>query len=175
MKNKKGQISGLQEIITTLIIVGILVGVAFVVLGSLRTNMSTTSNIVYDETITPTTSGVYLLNNQTSVKCFSNVVIVNATNQSGSFVIQPGNYTVNPTTGLFRNISGANRYMGAWNISYTYNSGDEACQGVVDTMNATKNVPAFLPILVIIGIVGILLAIVFTILPKMGNKETAYV
>jgi len=45
-------------------------------------------------------------------------------------------------------------------------SGSEAEAGVNDTITALKKVPTFLSIIVIVAIVGILLAIVFSVLPR---------
>jgi hypothetical protein len=47
-------------------------------------------------------------------------------------------------------------------------SGSEAEAGVNETIQAMKNIPTFLPIIVIVAIVGVLLAIVFTVLPRTG-------
>jgi hypothetical protein len=87
LKNKKGQLGGLQGIILTLVIVGILIGVGFLVLSKFRDQMT---------------------------------------------------------------------------------SGSEAYLGVNDTITAFKQVPTFLPIIIIVAIVGILLAIVFSVLPRQG-------
>ena len=45
-------------------------------------------------------------------------------------------------------------------------SGSEAEGGVNDTIQAMKKIPTWLSIIVILAIVGILLAIVFTVLPR---------
>lgn len=42
-------------------------------------------------------------------------------------------------------------------------------QGVNETINALNEVPSWLAIIVIIAVVGILLAIVFTVLPRQGG------
>jgi hypothetical protein len=47
-------------------------------------------------------------------------------------------------------------------------AGSEAEAGVNDTIQAFKQVPTFLPIIIIVAIVGILLAIVFSVLPRQG-------
>jgi len=45
-------------------------------------------------------------------------------------------------------------------------AGSEAESGVNDTINALAEIPSWLSIIVIIAIVGIILAIVFTVLPR---------
>jgi hypothetical protein len=170
MVNKKGQLGDLQGIILTLVIVGLLLGVAFLVLGELRTNLTTTTNTVSNETVTPTDLGVYLDYNSTTagVNCYNTVAIVSVCNESGpcgpTTLLSSGNYTVNTYTGLFKNITvGNDDYNRNWIVTYTYKSGDEACQGVAETITATKQIPVFLPILVIVMVVGILLVINFVV------------
>lgn len=90
MSNKKGQLGNLQEIIMTLVVIGILVGVGFLVLQEFRDSLGTAAA---------------------------------------------------PT---------------------------EAYRGVNDTIDAFQQIPAFLPIVIIVAIVGILLAVVFSVLPKSG-------
>lgn len=88
--NNKGQLGNLQGIILTLVVVGILVGVGFLVLEEFETQMT---------------------------------------------------------------------------------DGSDAADGVNQTIQALKKVPTFLPVIVIIAIVGILLAIVFASLPRQGGMN----
>jgi heme/copper-type cytochrome/quinol oxidase subunit 4 len=88
MKSKKSQIGNLQSVITTLVVVGILLGVGFLVLEE---------------------------------------------------------------------------FMGQMD------PGSEAEEGVNETIQAMKKIPTFLAIIVIIAVVGILLAIVFAVLPRAGG------
>jgi hypothetical protein len=90
MLNKKGQLGNLQGIVMALVVVGILVGVAFLVLGEFKDTLTVGS---------------------------TEAVAVN------------------------------------------------------DTINAMKKIPAFLPIIVIVAVVGILLAIVFSVLPRQGTMS----
>ena len=50
-------------------------------------------------------------------------------------------------------------------------AGSDAALGVNDTIQAMKKIPTFLPVIVIIAIVGILLAIVFASLPRQGGMS----
>jgi hypothetical protein len=90
MLNKKGQLGNLQGIVMALVVVGILVGVAFLVLGE------------FMDTLT---------------------------------------------------------------------AGSSEAEAVNDTINAMKKIPDFLPIIVIVAVVGILLAIVFSVLPRQGTMS----
>ena len=85
MKSKKGQIGTLQSIIITLVIIGIVLGVGFLVLEEFSTQMT---------------------------------------------------------------------------------AGSQAQAGVNDTITAMATIPTWLTIIVLIAIVGILLAVVFTVLPR---------
>lgn len=49
-------------------------------------------------------------------------------------------------------------------------AGSDSEDAVNDTIQALKNVNTYLPIIVIIAIVGILLAIVFAVLPRAGAQ-----
>lgn len=90
LKNKRGQLGGLQGIVLTLVVVGILIGAAFFILEEFRDQAETIAN-----------DGV------------------NAS-------------------------------------SY---------QGINDTIEAMTTVPDLLPLIVLIAIIGIILAIVFTVIP----------
>ena len=87
LKSKRGQLGNLQGIILTLVVVGILIGVGFLVLEKFSAQMTAAS---------------------------------------------------------------------------------QAQAGVNDTITAFKQIPTFLPIIIIVAIVGILLAIVFSVLPRSG-------
>lgn len=90
MQNKKGQLGNLQGIVMALVVIGILVGVAFLVLGEFKDTLTT---------------------------------------------------------------------------------GSTEAGAVNDTINAMKKIPDFLPIIVIVAVVGILLAIVFSVLPRQGGMS----
>jgi len=174
MKGKKGQLGNLQGIILTVVIVGLLIGVGFLIFRSLEKTMGTTINTVLNESITVTNglspSTSYLAYNSTTggVYCYNSLSITNVKNASGGLEISSGNYTYNPDTGNFYNLTST---TGSWNVSYTYKSGTEGCKGVQDTETAFKNVNTFLPILIIVAIVGILLAIVFGVLGRSGGAS----
>jgi len=89
LKSKKGQLGSLQSIIITLVVIGIVLGVGFLLLESFHDQMTT---------------------------------------------------------------------------------GTQAQQGVNATITALANIPTWLSIIVIIAIVGIILAIVFAVLPRTGSR-----
>ena len=121
-----------------------------------------------NETISaPTTAGVYVSKNSTTagINCYNAFAVISMTNATTGYVITAGNYSADSATGKITNLSS----FAAWpnvNVTYTYQYGDDACGGIVSAIQATKKIPTWLPIVVILLIVGILLAIVFSVLPS---------
>jgi hypothetical protein len=176
VKNKKGQLGNLQGIIMTLIVVGLLLGAGYLVLSKFIAVYPVETHTVSNETITPTTGGNYTTYNYQDTDCFSNAKVVKVYNQTGAILeIESANYTFS-SNGLLTNITYDALYTPRWNITYTYDQGIDGCEGVERTIDATDTIPEFLPIIIIVAVVGILLAIVFKVLPgAVGGKETAYV
>ena len=171
--NKKGQIGNLTGIITALVVVGILIGVGFLVLEQFESDLSDTVTTVTAETTRAvvTGTGVYMAYNSTTsgINCYNDFKVTSVVNQSGdNLAINTGNYTYN-SDGKIWSISSGIYNNTLWNVTYTYESGTEGCVGVQSTITATKKIPTFLPIIVIVAIVGILLAIVFASL-KFSDK-----
>jgi hypothetical protein len=175
--NKKGQVAGLQGVIIAIVIIGLMVGVGFLLLGEFRKNLSTSySATAAGVNVTPAGSFSDYNSTSTNYKCFSEFVIVSVVNESGTVTIPVGNYTSDYQTGKIYWIGGTTGYNSSrWNITLTYKNGEEACAGIQSTINATKNVPTFLPIVVIVSIVGVLLLIVFSTIGKGGAGRTAEV
>lgn len=127
------------------------------------------------ENIVPTTAGVYVTKNSTTagINCYNTFVVTQIKNRTGNIVISSGNYSYDTNTGRVWNTSTYIFSVGnLWNVTYTYNYGLEACAGVESTIDATNKVPAWLAIMVILAIVGILLAIVFKVLPTGRGEVT---
>ena len=169
----KAQIGLLQTIVLTLVIVGVIIGVGFLVLEEFQSTLSeNVATVSTPENIAPTTTGIYVTNNYTTagINCYNAFTITQVKNRTGDIVISAGNYSYNPATGLIQNISTYALSTGnLWNVTYTYQYGKEACSGVETTVAATAKIPTWLSIIVILAIVGILLAIVFKVLPSGGG------
>lgn len=177
--NKKGQIGNLQGIITVLIVVGILIGVGFLVLEQFESDLSdTVTTVTGEQTTTAVTGpGVYLANNisTSGIRCYNDFVVVSVLNSSGEAIsIAAGNYSYSSDGKIWSLTSGVYNNT-FWNVTYTYESGDDACKGVQDTITATKKIPTFLPIIVIIAVVGIILAVVFGALKFSDRNSVAQV
>jgi len=163
--NKKGQTNSLQGIAITLVIVGIVLGIGFIILDEFKDAAPTYTGTVTNETNAYINTTGYTLDQADACE-FSNPVITQILNASDGAVIGLGNATVT-SAGLVTNATTTT--WAAVNISYTYTYGGEACEGVADTIDATANIPDWLSIIVILAIVGIILAIVFNVLPKSRN------
>jgi hypothetical protein len=179
MRNK-AQLGGLQGIIMTLVVVGILIGVAFLVLTEFKdaTNTSpTTSAEVVNETVTTVTgTGEWMTNNHTvsTIPCYGDFTPITVTNKTSGQILTASNYSYTSTGKIYSIASGAYNNTD-WNVTYTYTYGGDACEGIEDTIAAASKITTFLPIIVIVAIVGILLTIVFLVLPRTAKNETAYI
>ena len=163
IKSKKGQLGNLQGIIFALIIVGILLGAGFFILDEF---LNQTDNVVASVT---NESGAYINStgytlNDVSVIGFNSptiVQIVNATDGDGT-IIANGNYTLS-SAGVLTNATAT-----TWadvNVSYSYLKGSSAFTGVNQTITAMLVIPSLLGLVVLIAMVGIILAIVFNVIP----------
>lgn len=155
----------ITAIITILLVVGILLGVSIYVLSTFQAQLPTITETITNET------GAFINKTGYTVAqihhCnWENFAVSQILNVTGSGVVPVGNYTVlangtinNATTAAWPNVL----------VSYTYDWGGEACKAVNDTLQAVKQVPVWLPLVVILSIVGVILAIVFTVLPRSGD------
>lgn len=169
---KNAQIGSLQGVIITLVVVGILLGVGFLIFQSLMNTTSTdTQYTITSETLPAlVTTTIYPVHNSSAKNdCrFNNFAIVSVCNATSGLLITSANYTYDSTTGGI--INATEDYTDTlWAVNYTYYSGGVACQGIEDTQDALNNVPTYLPILVIIIIIGIILAILFGIMPSFSR------
>ena len=169
MKSTKA-LGSLQNIVIAIMVIGIVLGIGFLVLEEFETTLGTTVGSVTNETISPTDAGIYVDYNHTTanVHCYHSFVPGIVTNASEGTIIDSANYSYSTADGRFWNLTSESE--NAWNISYTYKFGNSsACEGLSETVNATKTIPTWLTIIVILLIVGILLAIVFKVLPTVGE------
>lgn len=175
MRSKKGQMSNIIPVLTAVLIIGLVLGVGFLVLGEFKSTLSEDVNSVSNEITSSVvnSTGVYLSKNYTTsgINCYNNFVVVSVVNSSGNnLAINTANYTYNSDGKIWSRVNDLfNNTL--WNVTYTYQDGDEDCESVVDTINATTNVNDLLPIIVIVVVVGVLLAILFGAL-SLSRKDT---
>jgi len=179
--SKKGQFGSLQGIITTLIVIGILLGIAFLVLEEFKGTMDDEIGAVEREMILSVgplnTAPGRISSNIYNSNCFSSFAVKNSTsvrNATSNTIISPTNYSYSSNGSIWftalNNVNGFNNSN--WNVSYTYKYGKEGCGGVESTIDATTTITTWLSIIVILAIVGILLAIVFSVLPSSGGGSS---
>jgi len=178
MKSTKA-LGSLQRIVITIMIIGIVLGIGFLVLEEFETTLGTSTGTVTNETISPTDAGIYVAYNYTTADlyCYRSFVPVRVVNASDGKVITSSNYSYNTVTGLFKNLTTYGSASGdnTWNITYTYIYGDSAaCEGLGETVDAMNTIPTWLTIIIILLVVGILLAIVFRVLPTAGEGSGGF-
>ena len=178
MKNKKGQIGGLVPLVTTLIIVGLLLGAGFMIIEKFRDDDSLKDTLA---TVSNETGGYinetgYTLTGA-SATAFNSVVITVVYNDTSgdsgvggyNWTVPSGNYTVS-SSGVVTNATTENYYNVT--ISYTYLYGEGAWIGTNSTIEALTTVPDLLGLIILVAMIGIVLAIIFNVMP-MGRVSGA--
>lgn len=164
----------LSVIVVALVVIGLVLGVGFLMLEEFQGSIGTTSTTVTNETVSTVALNTctYVANNHSNTGCYNGFAITSAINSTNATeVIPTTNYTVQSATGCV--IAQAGDWAGSdWNITYTYlSSTSEACDGLDDTVNATATIPTWLSIIVILLIVGVLMALIFLALPKLISGD----
>lgn len=166
--NKKAEIENLQAIVMTFVVIGLLLGVGFLVLREFGDKLGDTLATVSNESITVTNaSWTYLAYNSTNVDCWNTFAITEVINNTGGQTISSGNYTTD-WRGYIMAV-GVPFGAGTWNVSYTYYwSAGEACNALESTVTAEEEIPVWLALVVLLLVVGIVLTLVFKVLPAAG-------
>ena len=167
MINKKGQLGNLQGIILTLIIVGILIGAAFFILDEFLDQADNISASVNNESGAFVNTTGYTIDAVTDTGFNSPIVSSVFANVTGdAYLIPSSNYTLSSAGILTNNsaIPNATEYNDA-NISYSYLRGGSAFVGVNSTIIAMLTIPNLLGLVVLIAMIGIILAVVFNVIP----------
>lgn len=166
LKNKKGiALSEAFTAVLTLALVAILVIIGIVLFVNLNTAFTGTSAVtVINESITPTDAGVATAG---ASNCSAGSFVATAANNV-SDTINSANYTLGSSTGILTNLT--SEFSGAWQLSYTYTWGSEACTASQGMITQFATYPA------LIGLVGtiIFLGIVIGVLVAsfvFGGKE----
>ncbi|MBA7490707.1 hypothetical protein ES702_01250 [subsurface metagenome] len=178
---KKAQMGKLQSIVITIMIIGVIIGVGLLVLEEFEETLGDTAGAVANETVVLadiSAGGVFVAYNSTTggnVSCYHSFSPYLVINESTGGVVDAANYSYNAVTGQMWNLTDEAILQGGVNVSYTFSySISEACQGLDDTVNATRDIPGWLAIIIILLIVGILLFIVFRVLPSGGEESGGF-
>jgi len=165
--NEKGQIGTIQTIVITLVVIGIILGIGFMVLEEFQSNLSENTATVNNETVSSVNSvGKYVSKNYTTagIDCYNDFSVVIVTNATGGEIIPSGNYSYDSNGKIWAVTPEYNNTD--WNVTYTYQYGEEACAGLESTITATRKIPSWLPLVVILLIVGIVMWLVFRVMPS---------
>lgn len=167
--NKKAEIASLQGIILTLVVIGLLLGVGFLVLREFTDTLGDTAATVTLESVTGVTNSTWtsLAYNSSSVDCWNTFVVGAVMNTTGNETVGSGNYTTRADGAL--QAVGVLYAEGTWTVNYSYQwSASSACDALEDTIDAEEEVPVWLSIIVLLLVVGIILTLVFKVLPAAG-------
>ncbi len=165
MKGKKGQLAGLQGVIATLLVVAVVIAAGFFVLQEFfeQDEFSDTSGSATLELVTKTQYVAGHDLDGASKSGANSFSITQVKNKTDGTVIAAGNYTVTDD-GTFTNTSADMPYD--WNVSYSYLYGEASWEGMNNTLDAMSTIPSLLPlIIIIILLVGVVLAVLFSSLP----------
>ncbi len=161
MEGKRGQLSNLQGIIAVLIVVGVLIGAGLLILETFLGELDNTAASVTNETggfinITGYTLG------DAGVTGFNSLSITEASNSTSGQVILAANFTVTDV-GVVTNAT--TQTWEAVNFTYNYLRGENGFIGLNTTLIAFLTIPDLLGLIVLIAMVGIILAIIFNVIP----------
>jgi len=172
MENVKGTLMGIAVALVT---IGIVLGLGFMVLDELGTTLDLDTHTVNSEVIDPTTvGGAILAHHYNNTNCWDNLAIISVANFSTNDTIVSANYSYSVIGRLWNLTETEILYDGSsyaqWVINYTYDSSNsEACLGIEASTTAVNKIPGWLAILVIMIIIGLMLGLVFKVLPSLGK------
>lgn len=162
--NTKAQLGSVKAIIFAVLIAGVLIGAGFLVLGEFRDQFDDNLVTIANETTASINTTGYTVAGASDPGA-NTFVITQARNVSGA-VINPANYTIS-STGVV-----TNRTATIWSnvhLTYTYLAGDDSYQGIQSTLDASQNIPQLLSLVVLIALIVVVLALVFTIPGARGG------
>lgn len=176
--------NGLNTVIaiaTVMVVIGLVLGIGFMVLEEFEETLGTNVTTIYNETIAPTDAGVFVVNNRSTdgIFCYHSFSVVRMFNATNGVTIGSGNYSVQSATGRVQNTTSeypTGLSVNSWNVTYTYTHDDgSACEGLNESIDAVNEIPTWLSILVIIAIVGVLLYLVFRFKGFAGGGSIAQI
>jgi len=177
LKGKKSQLGSIQGIIATLIIVCILIASGFFILQEFleQDELSDTSSSVTNET------GLFLNQTPTIVAkasepgfrsfsittCYANATGTGdgAPDIAVNTSLHSGNWTTNADEGTIISATGGGENYTDVACTYSYLYGEQAYVGLNETLNAMGTFPDLLGLIILISIIGIVLLIVFNVIP----------
>lgn len=162
MLSKKGQLGNLQGIIISLIVVGILLGAAFMIFAQFQQQDTDNQYSVDNETGAYINSTGYTVN-ESDTDGFNSFSVTEARNVSDGTVISDSEYTVDSSDGIVFNAT-AKTYPDV-NLDYEYEAGGETYGALEGVIGSIDIIPQLLALVVLIAVIGIILAVVFNVIP----------
>jgi len=166
MKSKKGQISSLATIIAALMVIGILIATGFFVTQEFleQEEFSDTPGVVTNETGFYMNSTSYAVDMAT-ITGFNTFVVTNVVDTISNETLLSGNYTTNDVFGTIINATADANSTAEHYVSYTFLYGDTGYEGIENTLTAMEEIPSLLPLIILIIMIGIILAVIFNVIP----------
>jgi len=164
VKNKNGQLGNISGIVLSLVVIGIVLAVGFLVLTEFKDSVGKYDRTVTNETEAWLNATAYEV--EKADECnFDDFTVTAVYDLADDSLIESANYTTD-SAGTITLADGKTTTSENVSVSYTYTDGGKACENVVTTTEALEKIPTWLGVIVIIAIVGILLAILFKSLPQ---------
>ena len=177
--NKRGQLGGLAPAIIGLTLAAVILVLGLVVTQEMTNTVDDVSFSVANESVTAV-SNTTASTIGTASRCnFNGFSVTQAINTSNEAVITSNNYTVDASAGtiisteeLCTGVLGGTSdfYCGwDWNVSYTANWGDQACQSSNSTVVGLGSFADFWSIIVLAIVIAIVLGILLAV---FGGRRT---
>jgi len=171
MIDKRGQVNTLAPAILALVFAGIVLVFGMVMSQELRdTTKGATSVSVANETI-----GAFTGSNQTvsgaAICGFGTATSYVVYNSTGDVLVPTDNYTAY-SDGNIINVSGSEIHdKWAWQVSYNYNWGDEACVGANATVVGLGTFADFWEIIVLAIVITVVIGLLLIIFGGAGRRR----
>lgn len=169
---KKGQIGSLQTVVITILVVGLLIGAGFLLIEEIRDqDRLFESNSFTNETTGGINATGYTVDGASDdgSKSFS---LTNAWfNDTNPTQIPLANLTIS-SQGVVTNAT-VTTYDNTANVSYNYERGTQGWKGIDTSLDAFMTLPNLLGLILLIVVIGIVLAIVFRVIPGAGETTGA--
>lgn len=173
MENKRGQVGNLAPAIIGLVFAGIVLIMGLVVTQEMTDTVDDVSFTVANESITAV-SNTTASTVDTASRCnFNGFSVTNAWNSSNDVLITSNNYTVDASAGtiisteeLCTGVLGgvSDFYCGwDWNVTYTANWGDQACESSNSTVYGLGTFSDFWSIIVLAVVIAVVLGVLLAV------------
>ena len=157
---KKAQIEQLQGLVITLVIVGMVLVVGFLIFAQTKEQVTSliSSATATNESLTYANYTLTALTNSPGTVELSCSALYNDT--ANAVTISANNYTCGTNGITISNPSGVLGLPATLYVTYTYKTADYAYNATNDIQNATQDIPGWLPIIIVVVIGALLIGLV---------------